>query len=221
MDDIRAVMDDAGSVRAALLGAGSPGDQLCAVFAATYPERVVALMLHNSWLRVVSAPDFPMGDTVEQWHQRVRQKRLKWGDRDFQLGELRRYFPSRAGDPELEHWHVNHERLAASPGAAAWFLRVLMETDIREVLPTISVPSLVMYLDRYRDGCLYLAERIPNAEVLRDDRAGHQHLRRPGGTRRGGALPLRGACRLRARACPDHRPLHGHRRVDLAGGRAW
>jgi class 3 adenylate cyclase len=166
MDDIRAVMDDAGSERAALLGAGSPGGQLCAVFAATYPERVVALMLHNTWPRVVSAPDYPMGNTVEEWHRRVRETRLRWGDSDYQLGELREYFPSHVGDPEFEHWHVNHERLAASPGAAAWFLRVLMETDIREVLPAISVPTLVMYQDRYSDGCLYLAKRIAHAEVL-------------------------------------------------------
>jgi class 3 adenylate cyclase len=166
MDDIRAVMDDAGSERAALLGAGSPGGQLCAVFAATYPERVVALMLHNTWPRVVSAPDYPVGRSEAEWHRRVRKTRLKWGDRDYQLGELRTYFPSRAGDPEFEHWYVNHERLAASPGAAAWFLRVVMETDIREVLPTISVPTLVMYQKRYSNGCLYLAERIPNAEVL-------------------------------------------------------
>jgi class 3 adenylate cyclase len=166
MDDIRAVMDDAGSDRAALLGAGSPGGQLCAVFAATYPERVVALMLHNTWPRVVSAPDYPMGNSLDEWHRRVRETRLKWGDRDYQLRELHKYFPSRADDTEFEHWHVNHERLAASPGAAAWFLRVLMETDIREVLPTISVPTLVMYMEQYSSGCLYLAERIPHAEVL-------------------------------------------------------
>ena len=166
MDDIRAVMDDVGCERAALLGAGSPGGQLCAVFAATYPERVVALMLHNTWPRVVEAPDYPIGNPVEEWHRRVRETRLKWGDRDYQLGELRRYFPSKVGDEEFEHWHVNHERLAASPGAAAWFLRVLMETDIRAVLPAISVPTLMMYQDRYKDGCLYLAERIPDAEIL-------------------------------------------------------
>ena len=166
MDDIRAVMDDARSERAALLGAGSPGGQLCAVFAATYPERVVALMLHNTWPRVASAPDYPMGRSVEAWHQRVRETRLKWGDREYQLGQLRKYFPSHAGDREFEHWYVSHERLAASPGAAAWFLRTLMETDIREVLPTITVPTLVMYQDRYRNGCLYLAERIPHADVL-------------------------------------------------------
>jgi class 3 adenylate cyclase len=166
MDDLRAVMDEAGSERAALLGAGSPGGQLSAVFAATYPERVVALILQNTWPRVVSAPDFPAGEPVEYWHQRVREARSSWGTRDYQRAELRRWFPSFVDDPVFEHWHVNHERLAASPGAAAWFLRVLMETDIREVLPTITVPTLVLYRPEWRDACLYVAERIPNAEVV-------------------------------------------------------
>ncbi len=166
MDDIRAVMDDAGSERAALLGAGSPGGQLCAVFAATYPERVAALILQNTWPRVVSAPDFPAGDPVEYWHRRVREARSSWGTREYQRAEMRRWFPSFADDPVFEQWHVNHERLAASPGAAAWFLRVLMETDIREVLPAISVPTLVLYRSEWRDGCLYVADRIPNASVV-------------------------------------------------------
>jgi class 3 adenylate cyclase len=166
MDDIRAVMDDAGSERAALLGAASAGGQLCAVFAATYPEQVVALMLHNTWPRIVSAPDYPVGTPVEEWHRRIREARLNWGTRDYQVAELRKVFPSRVRDPAFEQWYVNHERLAASPGAAAWFLRVLAETDIREVLPTISVPTLVMYQSPYTAGCLYLAERIPHAEVL-------------------------------------------------------
>ena len=166
MDDIRAVMDAVGSEKAALLGAGSPGGQLCAVFAAMHPERVGALMLHNTWPRVVSAPDYPIGQPIEEWHRRVREASLRWGDHDYQLAELREYYPSRAADREFEHWYVNHERLAASPGAAAWFMRVLMETDIREVLPAISVPTLVMYHGEYSDGCLYLAERVPNAEVL-------------------------------------------------------
>ena len=169
MDDLRAVMDDAGSDRAALLGAGSPGGQLCAVFAATYPERVVALVLHNTWPRVVSAPDFPFGAPVEEWHRRVREVRLNWGTREYQREEMRRYFPSYADDPVFEHWHVNHERLAASPGAAAWFMRVLMETDIREVLPTISVPTLMLHHARWRAGCLHMAKGIPNAEVVELD----------------------------------------------------
>jgi class 3 adenylate cyclase len=166
MDDIRAAMDDVGSERATLLGAGSPGGQLCALFAATYPERVTALVLHNTWPRVVSAPDYPMGEPVEEWQRRVREARLSWGTRDYQTAELRRYLPSFADDPVFEQWHVNHERLAASPGAAAWFLRVLMETDIREVLPAISVPTLILYHARYRSGCAYMAERIPQAELV-------------------------------------------------------
>jgi class 3 adenylate cyclase len=166
MDDIRAVMDDVGSERATLLGAGSPGGQLCALFAATYPERVVALIMHNTWPRVVSAPDYPAGQPVEEWHRRVREARLLWGTREYQKAELAQYLPSFAGDPVFEQWHVNHERLAASPGAAAWFLRVLMETDIREVLPAISVPTLILYHQRYRSGCAYMAERIPQAEMV-------------------------------------------------------
>jgi class 3 adenylate cyclase len=166
MDDLRAVMDGAGSERAALLGAGSPGGQLCALFGATYPERVVALVLQNTWPRVVEAPDFPMGRPLEEWHRRVRETRLKWGSRDFQLEELRRFFPSYVDDPEFEHWHINHERLAASPGAAAWFTRALMETDIREVLPTISVPTLILAHSRWMDGCRYMAERIPGAQLV-------------------------------------------------------
>lgn len=145
MDDIRAVMDEAGSERAALIGAGSPGGQVSAVFAATYPERVAALVLNDTWPRLTWAPDFPAGDPVEGWHRRVREARAHWGDRDYQRGEMRRFFPSYADDPEFEQCHVNHERLAASPGTAAWFLRVLMETDIREVLSAITVPTLLLY----------------------------------------------------------------------------
>jgi len=166
MDDIRAVMDDAGSERAALLGAGSPGGQLCAVFAATYPERVAALILHNSWPRVVTAPDFPYGRSLEEWHRRVREIRRRWGEREYQRREMRRYFPSHADDPEFEQWYVSHERLAASPGAAAWFMRMTIETDVREVLPTISVPTLALSHPRWADGCRYMAERIPGAEMV-------------------------------------------------------
>jgi class 3 adenylate cyclase len=166
MDDLRAVMDAANSDRAALLGAGSPGGQLCAVFAATYPERVQALILQNSWPRVVQASDFPMGAPLEQWHRRVREARNRWGDRDYQRAEMLSYFPDFADDPAFEVWHVNHERLAASPGAAAWFMRVLMETDVRDVLPTISVPTLMLAHSRYLDGCRYMAERIPNSELV-------------------------------------------------------
>jgi pimeloyl-ACP methyl ester carboxylesterase len=165
IDDVRAVMDAVGSERAALYGY-SEGGPMCALFAATYPERVNALVLHNTWPRVVSAPDYPFGQPVEEWHRRVREARLNWGTREYQKAELRRYLPSFADDPAFEQWHVMHERLAASPGAAAWFMRVLMETDIREMLPAISVPTLILYHERWKEGCAYMAERIPNAELV-------------------------------------------------------
>jgi class 3 adenylate cyclase len=127
---------------------------------------VQALILQNTWPRVVWAPDFPYGAPLEEWHRRVREARTRWGDREYQVEEMRKYFPSHKGDAAFEQWHVNHERLAASPGAAAWFMRVLMETDIREVLPTISVPTLMLAHERWREGCQYFAERVPNAEVV-------------------------------------------------------
>jgi class 3 adenylate cyclase len=114
----------------------------------------------------VAAPDYPFGQPVEEWHRRVREARLNWGPREYQKAELRRYLPSFADDPAFEQWHVMHERLAASPGAAAWFMRVLMETDIRELLPAISVPTLILYHERWKEGCAYMAERIPNAELV-------------------------------------------------------
>src|SRR5918997_6377630 len=83
MDDLRAVMDAAGSDKDDLLDAVSPGGQLAAVFAATYPERVNALILQNTWPRVVQAPDFPMGQSLEEWHRRVREARNHWGDREY------------------------------------------------------------------------------------------------------------------------------------------
>jgi class 3 adenylate cyclase len=115
---------------------------------------------------MLEAPDYPMGDPVEEWHRRVREARANWGTREYQLRELRTYYPSRTDDPVFEHWYVNHERLAASPGAAAWFMRVLMETDIREVLPTISVPTLLLYRTEWWAGCEYVAERIPNSQSV-------------------------------------------------------
>ena len=230
MDDIRAVMDDAGSDRAALLGAGSPGGQLCALFAATYPERVVALVLHNTWPRVTAAPGFPHGEPVEDWRRRVREARMSWGSREYQRTELEHYFPSFAGDPVFEQWHVNHERLAASPGAAAWFLRSLMETDIREVLPAISVPTLMLYHPRWRGGCVYMAERIPHAEAMELDVPDVSTWVDPRVLMQTRALPGGGPRRHRARAGADHgacsrtsssRPRGRRSLATRAGASCW
>ena len=112
MDDIRAVMDVGLELRR--LARRLPGGQLSALFAATYPERVVALILQNTWPRVVEAPRLA-GARSRRATAGYARRGSAGGDREYQRNELRRYFPTRADDPEFEQWHVMHERLAASP----------------------------------------------------------------------------------------------------------
>jgi len=159
MDDIRAVMDAAGCERAALLGP-SAGGQLCALFAATYPERTTALVLHNTPLRGLGPLEFGGKESLEL----LREARARWGQRDFFVEQMRRIFPTFAHDPDFEDWYVTHERLAASPAAGVAFLRMLIETDIRDVLPAIRVPTLLRYHEMFAADARYAAEQIPDSE---------------------------------------------------------
>ncbi len=161
MDDIRAVMDAAGSERAVLLGP-SAGGQVCALFAATYPERTTALVLHNTPVRGVGRYEFGAEGSLEL----LRQARARWGQRDFFVEQMRRIFPTYADDPEFEDWYVTHERLAASPAAGIAFLRMLIETDIRDVLLAIRVPALLRYHEAFREDARYAGEHIPDAETI-------------------------------------------------------
>ena len=156
MDDIRAVLDAVGSERAALLGA-SQGGQLCALFAATYPERTRALVLYNPHASPADVPPVPRSG---------EEARKLWGTRESAEGLARAAYPSLAGDPAFRRWHRDYLRLAASPGAAAEFFRMLHDTDISDVLPTIRVPALVIYRARTRDAALRVAELIPGARAV-------------------------------------------------------
>ncbi len=164
MDDVRAVLDAVGSERAALLGS-IEGGQMAALFAATYPERTSALVLFNTVARFVSAPDYPWGFGEEDWQRRLREVREGWGTREFLAGHLAEFGPSLCGDEEFFRWFVAYYRLSASPAAAYSFYRMLVETDIRDVLPAIRVPTLVLYRP-LREPARYLAERIPQAKVV-------------------------------------------------------
>ena len=156
MDDIRAVLDAVASKRAALFGAVQ-GSQLCALFAATYPERTQALVLHNPHASQADLPPAPgSGD----------EARERWGTRELAEELARVAYPSLAEDPAFLRWHVDYARFAASPGAAAEFFRMLHDTDISDVLPTIRVPTLVVYRARRRDAALRVAELIPGARAV-------------------------------------------------------
>jgi class 3 adenylate cyclase len=171
MDDIRAVLDAVGADRVTLVGMGE-GGQTCALFAATYPERTEALVLSNTPARAVRAEDYPYGSSEPDWRAQLREIRERWGARDYFEAQARQIDPE--ADEEFLDWYVTCQRFCASPGAALTFFRVYGETDLRDMLPTIRVPTLVLHSSVNRDQMLDLARRIPNARAL--------EVRRPGFT---------------------------------------
>ena len=140
MDDVRAVMDAVGSKQAAILGT-SEGGPMSILFAATYPQRTSAMILHGAMARLKWAPDNQWGRTEEEMQARLRLVEEKWG----QGASVDVYAPSLASNPEYRNWTGRHERGGASPGAAIALLRLNDEIDVRHVLPTVSIPTLVLH----------------------------------------------------------------------------
>jgi class 3 adenylate cyclase len=136
MDDVRAVLDAAGSGQAALFGSGH-GGQMCALFAATYPERTSALILYNTWARLPG--------TAAEHRELVRMSRDRFGRRDSIESGLRDEYPSVADDESFLYWMAMAIRASGSPSASADFTRTLIEANIRDVLSAIRVPTLVLY----------------------------------------------------------------------------
>jgi class 3 adenylate cyclase len=173
MDDVRAVMDAAGVERAALLGL-SEGAPMCLLFAATYPERTAALVLMGGYARRLWAEDYPFGVSRESYEAFLEDIREHWGG---PVGlEVRA--PSRAGDSAFRSWWANYLRMCASPGAALALTRMNADIDVRHVLPTIGVPTLLIHRRGDRslpvEGSRYLAERIRGARLV--ELPGEDHL---------------------------------------------
>lgn len=173
MDDIRAVMDAAGSEHATVF-AISEGGTLATVFAATYPERTTALVLYGAQARVLEADDYPFGYSVEVAEAFIDSIEQGWGTGVA----LDLFAPSVIDDVRLRRWWADFQRLSASPGAAVTLLRIQTQVDARNALPAISAPTLVIH----RTGDMmvpiahgrYLAERIPGARLL--ELPGEDHL---------------------------------------------
>jgi class 3 adenylate cyclase len=168
MDDIRAVMDAAGSERAVLFGMDD-GGALCTLFAASDPGRVSALVLFAVWAKYFRSPDYPWGWTKQQdkiWMQRVESH---WGTEEF-WADSAYVSPHISSDPGRVRVWARYARLSASRGAALATARMQRETDIRAVLPAVMVPTLVMH----RTGdtaepveqARYIGDQVPNAEVV-------------------------------------------------------
>ncbi len=165
MDDVRAVMEAVGCERAVLCGI-SEGGPMCSLFSATYPEKTIALVMIGCYARRLQGEGYPWGPTEEQREEFFEEIRRHWGG---PVG-LEERAPSVAHDPAFRDWWAAYLRRGASPGAALALTRMNTEIDIRSILPTIRVPTLVVH--RTGDPCLkveegrYLAENIPGARFI-------------------------------------------------------
>jgi pimeloyl-ACP methyl ester carboxylesterase/DNA-binding winged helix-turn-helix (wHTH) protein len=173
LDDVRAVMEAAGSERAALLGV-SEGGPLCSLFAATYPEKTEALVMIGSYARRIRDEQYPWGPTRDERDAFCQALVDQWGG---PVG-LEERAPSRADDPAFREWWASYLRMGASPGAAVALTRMNAQIDIRDILPTIRVPTLVLHrrgdrLFKVEEG-RYLASRIPGATFI--ELSGDDHL---------------------------------------------
>lgn len=165
MDDFRAVLDAAGSEKAALLGT-CEGGALTALFAATYPERTRALILANSFARATATADYPWADPLEAWQRWAETISEKWGTGEY----LDIFAPSVANDPRVQEWWPRFQRMAVSPSGIRALLLMNSEVDVREVLASVKVPTLVLHsigdrLCRLEES-RYMAERIAEATFI-------------------------------------------------------
>jgi pimeloyl-ACP methyl ester carboxylesterase len=181
MDDVRAVMDAVGSNRAAFYGL-SEGAAMAILFAATYPERTAALVIRSCSPRTMWAPDFPWGRTEEAYQREVDQALQVYRSRDEARASVRAL--GMRDDDEVEAF-IDLVRYGASPGMVAALYRMNREIDIREVLPTVRVPTLVLH--GAEDAVVpvqvgaYTAEHLPSARFVEIPGVGHLALR-AGGT---------------------------------------
>lgn len=172
MDDVRAVMDAAGSERAALFGI-SEGGVMCALFAATYPERTAALIINGSYPSRLLRPGYPWGIPEDRFERRIATIPDTWG----QGGGMEAYAPSQLDNPEVSAWWGRFTQLSASPGDAADLMRMNVMIDIGGILPSIRVPTLIIHAVHDKvapiEAGRYFAEHIPGARMVELDSPDH------------------------------------------------
>ena len=163
MDDVRAVMDAVGSKRAALFGY-SEGGPMSILFAATYPERIEALVLYGTYAKRIRSPDYPWAPSWEERVEAADAIERDWG----QEADLGAMAPN--ADPVMKRWWATRARAAASPGAARDLILMNSQIDVRDVLSTVSVPTLVLHRTGDRDSRpeegRFIADQIPKARFI-------------------------------------------------------
>ena len=151
MEDVHAVMDAVGSERAVLIGV-SEGGPMCSLFSATYPERTTALVMIGTYAKRIWEKDYPWGVSLDDREAFFELMQRDWGK---PVG-IEERAPSMANDENFRNWWATYLRRGASPGAAVALTKMNAEIDVRQVLPTIRVPTLVIH--RSGDMCLKVEE---------------------------------------------------------------
>lgn len=165
MEDVHAVMDAVDSEKAVLIGV-SEGGPMCSLFAATYPERTKALVMFGTYAKRIKDEDYPWGVSTTDREEFFEMMRKDWGK---PVG-IEERAPTLADDEEFSNWWAEYLRMGASPGAAVALTKMNAEIDVRNVLPSVQVPTLVMH--RTGDLCLkveegrYVAEKIPDSKFV-------------------------------------------------------
>jgi pimeloyl-ACP methyl ester carboxylesterase/DNA-binding CsgD family transcriptional regulator len=172
MDDVRAVMDATGSERAAVMGI-SEGGVMSTLFAATYPERTIGLIINGSYPSALRRPGYPWGNTEAEYREALARVKDVWGTN----ARMDRYAPSQVDNPEVTGWWKTFMQMSASPGDAQDLLAMNLQIDIGGILPSIRVPTLVIHATRDKvapiEAGRYFAEHIPGARMLELDTEDH------------------------------------------------
>jgi class 3 adenylate cyclase/pimeloyl-ACP methyl ester carboxylesterase len=167
MHDVQAILDEIGSERAALFGV-SEGGPMSLLYAATYPERTSALVLYGSYAKRSWAPDYPFGWKDEQWERVLANINQNWGTP--QGTNIPMYAPSLMDKPDEAEQVASYFRASASPGAAAAIMKMNREIDVRNVLPAVRAPTMIIHRtgDRVSEvgHARYMARQIAGAKLV-------------------------------------------------------
>jgi class 3 adenylate cyclase len=173
MDDLTAVLDRVGASKTAIFGA-SQAAPMAILYAASFPEKVSALVLYGAYASAQRREDYSWGRDPEWIAQFLAQLENRWGQGTF----LEQVAPSQTGDAVFQEWWARFERFSSSPGNAVAYARAHINDDVRDLLGSVSVPTLVIQRagDTYRGAGQgkYLAERIPGARFV--ELQGRDHL---------------------------------------------
>jgi pimeloyl-ACP methyl ester carboxylesterase len=172
MEDVRAVMEAVGSEQAALVGY-SEGGPMCALFAATYPQMARAVVMIGSYPRRGRTEGFPIGPSEAELEAFIKGIGKHWGT----TYALDQRAPSMCHDERFQAWWAKFLRMGTSPAAAEALTRANMQIDVRDILPTIRVPTLIVHATGDKTCPIafgrYLAEHIPGAKLVEIDSDDH------------------------------------------------